>query len=135
MAPKTSADANEAPIARRTQRYAAAYPESRAYRLKNKILGPPLVTEQLAHESLANPVALGVLAPDMISSSAYGTEEMLIVMLPIIGLGAFTMVIPITLAIIAVLFFVTLSASLPVRLRRVVVMISLRLGETAIRAS
>ncbi len=109
MAPKTSADANETPIARRTQRYAAAYPETRAYRLKNKILGPPLVTEQLGHESLANPVALGVLAPDMISSSAYGTEQMLIVMLPIIGLGAFTMVIPITLAIIAVLFFVTLS--------------------------
>ena len=109
MAPKTSPDANEAPIARRTQRYSAAYPESRAYRLKNKILGPPLVTEQLGHESLANPVALGVLAPDMISSSAYGTEQMLIVMLPIIGLGAFTMVIPITIAIIAVLFFVTLS--------------------------
>ncbi len=110
MALKTGSETpDHQPIARRKQRIAAAYPESRAYRWKNRILGPPLVTEQLESEHLANPVALGVLAPDMISSSAYGTEEMLIVMLPIIGLGAFTMVIPITMAIIAVLFFVTLS--------------------------
>jgi amino acid transporter len=45
----------------------------------------------------------------MISSSAYGTEEMLTIMLPIIGIGAFTMVIPITIAILAVLLFVLLS--------------------------
>ena len=49
-------------------------PETRRYRLKNKLLGPPLVTEQLATERLRKPIALGVLAPDCISSSAYGTE-------------------------------------------------------------
>ena len=76
------------------------YPESLAYRLKNRILGPPKVSEQLTQERLANPVAIGVLAPDMISSSAYGTEEMLRIMVPIIGIGAFSMVIPITLAIL-----------------------------------
>ena len=85
------------------------YPESFAYRLKNRILGPPKVSEQLTQERLANPVAIGVLAPDMISSSAYGTEEMLRIMVPIIGIGAFSLVIPITLAILAVMFFVMFS--------------------------
>ena len=85
------------------------YPESWAYRLKNKVLGPPKVSEQLTQERLANPVAIGVLAPDMISSSAYGTEEMLRIMVPIIGIGAFSMVIPITVAILLVMFFVMFS--------------------------
>jgi amino acid transporter len=85
------------------------YPESWAYRLKNRILGPPMVSEQLTQERLATPVAIGVLAPDMISSSAYGTEEMLRIMVPIIGIGAFSLVIPITLAILAVMFFVMFS--------------------------
>ena len=84
-------------------------PETRRYRLKNKLLGPPLVTEQLASERLSKPIALGVLAPDCISSSAYGTEEMLTQLVPYVGLAAFTLVVPITLAILGVLFFVTLS--------------------------
>ena len=88
---------------------ASRYPESFGYRLKNALLGRPMVSEQLGGEKLSKKLALGVLAPDMISSSAYGTEEMLVIMFPIIGLGAFAMVIPVTLAIIAVLFFVTLS--------------------------
>ena len=84
-------------------------PETRRYRLKNKLLGPPLVTEQLATERLSKPIALGVLSPDCISSSAYGTEEMLTQLVPYVGLAAFTLVVPITLAILGVLFFVTLS--------------------------
>jgi amino acid transporter len=84
-------------------------PERRRYRLKNKILGPPLVTEQLSSERLGRPSALGVLAPDCISSSAYGTEEMLTQLVPAVGLAAFSLVVPITLAILGVLFFVTLS--------------------------
>ncbi len=87
----------------------AAYPETLRYRLKNTLLGPPLVSEQLRHERLTRPIALGVLAPDCISSSAYGTEEMLTQLVPFVGLAAFTLVVPITLAILGVLFFVTLS--------------------------
>ena len=84
-------------------------PETKRYRLKNKLLGPPLVTEQLSSERLGRPSALGVLAPDCISSSAYGTEEMLTQLVPYVGLAAFSLVVPITLAILGVLFFVTLS--------------------------
>jgi amino acid transporter len=86
-----------------------AVPESLGYRLKNRILGKPMVSEQLTQERLSTPVAIGVIAPDMISSSAYGTEEMLLIMVPIIGVGAFTMVIPITIAILLVMLFVMAS--------------------------
>jgi amino acid transporter len=88
---------------------AAGIPESLGYRLKNRLLGPPLISEQLRTERLSRPIALGVLAPDCLSSSAYGTEEALNQLVPAIGLAAFTLVVPIMLAILGVLFFVTLS--------------------------
>ena len=85
------------------------YPESLDYRLKRLFLGKPLVSEQLSGERLNRPIALGVLAPDCISSSAYGTEEILTQMTPYIGLAAFALVVPIMFVIIGVLFFVTTS--------------------------
>jgi len=88
---------------------AMEYPESAAYRFKRRVLGKPLVSEQLSGERLSRPIALGVLAPDCISSSAYGTEEMLTQMTPIIGLAAFSLLVPITFVILGVLFVVTLS--------------------------
>jgi amino acid transporter len=88
---------------------ASALPETLGYRLKNRLLGPPMVTEQLATERLGRAMALGVLAPDCISSSAYGTEEMLTQLVPYVGLAAFALVVPVTIAILGVLFFVTLS--------------------------
>jgi amino acid transporter len=84
-------------------------PESLRYRLKNVLLGPPLVNEKLGDERLGRPSALGVLAPDCISSSAYGSEEMLNQLIPFVGLAAFALLVPITMAILGVLFFVTLS--------------------------
>ena len=94
-----------APVAGASQ----LFPETLRYRLKNVLLGPPKVTEQLSSERLGRPTALGVLAPDCISSSAYGTEQILTQMVPIVGLAAFTLVVPVTVAILCVLFFVTLS--------------------------
>jgi amino acid transporter len=84
-------------------------PETLRYRLKNRVLGPPLVNDQLSGERLGRPSALGVLSPDCISSSAYGTEEMLTQLVPYVGLAAFALVVPVTMAILGVLFFVTLS--------------------------
>ncbi len=85
------------------------YPETVGYRLKRILLGRPYVTEQLGGERLRRPIALGVLAPDCISSSAYGTEEILTQLTPYIGLAAFALVVPIMFVIIGVLFFVTTS--------------------------
>jgi amino acid transporter len=84
-------------------------PETRGYRIKNRLLGPPLHTEQLAHERLGIPTALAVFSSDCISSSAYATEEILRHMLPFIGLAAFSLVVPITTLILIVLFFLILS--------------------------
>ena len=50
-------------------------PETFGYTLKRKLLGPPLVNEQMQEQRLSRPLALGVLSCDGISSAAYGTEE------------------------------------------------------------
>jgi len=98
-----------APILTSHANLAKFYPESLDYRLKRFFLGKPLVSEQLSGERLNRPIALGVLAPDCISSSAYGTEEILTQMTPYIGLAAFALVVPIMFVIIGVLLFVTTS--------------------------
>jgi amino acid transporter len=97
------------PSATLSRNLAAEFPEARGYRLKRFFLGKPLVSEQLSSERLNRPIALGVLAPDCISSSAYGTEQMLTQLTPLIGLAAFSLLVPITLVILGVLFVVTLS--------------------------
>src|SRR4051794_21366624 len=84
-------------------------PESLGYRIKNKLLGPPLHTEQLEHERLGIPTALAVFSSDCISSSAYATEEILRVLIMAIGFAAFSLVVPITVALLVVLFFLILS--------------------------
>jgi amino acid transporter len=84
-------------------------PEGRLYRAKNKVLGPPLHTEELAHERLGIPTALAVFASDNLSSSAYATEEILRVLVPAVGVAAFSLVVPITVAMLIVLFFLILS--------------------------
>jgi len=84
-------------------------PESFWYSAKRRLLGPPMVNEQLQNERLSRPLALGVLSCDGISSAAYGTEEILIEMLPIVGLTAFTLVLPMTLVVLAGIVLVVLS--------------------------
>jgi amino acid transporter len=86
-----------------------ALPQTFGYRLKVKLLGAPLTRDSLRHQRLSKLIALGVLASDCISSSAYGSEEMLIYLLPIFGIAGFTMLLPLTGVILAVLVIVTLS--------------------------
>jgi amino acid transporter len=83
-------------------------PESLGYRVKRKMLGRPLVNDQLYGEKLSRPIALGVLAPDCVSSSAYGTEQMLGQLIPVFGLAGFALVMPITFVILALLIVLTL---------------------------
>ena len=88
---------------------AVAPPDPLSYRIKNRLLGRPLATEQLAHERLGKPTALAVFASDNLSSSAYATEEILRVLIPAVGVAAFAMVVPITFALLVVLAFLILS--------------------------
>ncbi len=96
-------------------------PDTFWYSTKRKLLGPPLVNQDLGEQRLSKPLALGVLSPDGISSSAYGTEEILIALLPLAGLAAFTLILPMTLVILFVMVLVVLSY-------REVVMVYIRPG-------
>ena len=104
------------PVSQRTSQ-----PDPFWYTAKRKLLGPPLVNEELGEQRLSKPLALGVLSPDGISSSAYGTEEILIALLPMAGLAAFTLILPMTLVILLVMTLVVLSY-------REVVMVYIRPG-------
>jgi amino acid transporter len=84
-------------------------PDGWLYTMKRRLLGPPLVNDQLGEQRLSKPLALGVLSPDGISSSAYGTEEILIALLPMAGLAAFTLILPMTLIVLFVMVLVVLS--------------------------
>jgi amino acid transporter len=84
-------------------------PESLADRAKNRLLGPPLATEELAHERLGKPTALAVFASDNLSSVAYGTEEILRHLVQFVGVAAFSLVMPITVVLLVVLAFLILS--------------------------
>jgi amino acid transporter len=84
-------------------------PETTGYRVKRKLLGPALTNDQLAHERLSKKLALGVLSSDCISSTAYGSEEILLVLLPLFGIASYALLLPMTLVVLAVLFVVTMS--------------------------
>jgi amino acid transporter len=84
-------------------------PDTFWYSAKRRLLGPPLVNQDLGEQRLSNPLALGVLSPDGISSSAYGPEEILIVLVPAVGLAAFSLLLPMTLVILFVMVLVLLS--------------------------
>jgi amino acid transporter len=89
-------------------------PESRSFRIKSKMLGKALNTDQLAHERLGKSTALAVFSSDALSSTAYASEEILRTLLGIgavggIGVLAFNYVMPITLAMVGVLVILVFS--------------------------
>ena len=79
------------------------------YKLKKALLGKPLNRHTLSHQRLSKIFALGILSSDCISSAAYGTENILIYLLPAFGLAGYSVLMPMTLVVLAVLFIVTLS--------------------------
>jgi amino acid transporter len=107
MALATTTDDAPKPIT--AEGLVALPPDSLGYRLKRRFLGPPLHSDQMEHQRLGKPTALAVFASDNLSSSAYATEEILHVLIPAIGLAAFSLVVPITLAMVVVLGFLILS--------------------------
>jgi amino acid transporter len=76
---------------------------------KRIFLGKPLTSEQLESQRLPNPVALGALSPDAISSTAYGPEQIMIELLPYAGMAAFVLLLPIIGIILLILVLVTAS--------------------------
>src|ERR1700728_192858 len=68
-----------------------------------------MITSELEHERYSYPVALGVLSPDAISSTAYGSEQIMIELLPAAGMAAFALLLPITGVILLILVLVAAS--------------------------
>ena len=80
-----------------------------SYKIKRALLGNPLNRHTLGHQRLAKKFALGILSSDCISSSAYGSEQILIALLPAFGLASFALMMPMTVVIICILTIITLS--------------------------
>jgi amino acid transporter len=78
--------------------------------LKRVLLGPVLPTAHLVHERLGKVAALAIFSSDALSSVAYASEEMLKTLF-IAGFGAvaFSLVMPLTLAIVGVLAILIFS--------------------------
>jgi len=81
---------------------------SSSFRLKRFLLGQSLPTSAHAEERLSNAAALAVLSSDALSSVAYATEEILLVLV-VAGSGALGLSLPISIAIIVLLAVVVLS--------------------------
>jgi amino acid transporter len=81
----------------------------RRVNLSNMLIGRPLETRTLAHQVVSNKVGLAVFASDALSSTAYATEEILVI-LALTGTAAFLgLSVPIAIAIAALLIIVTIS--------------------------
>lgn len=71
-------------------------------------IGRPLPTADASHETIGKAVGLAVFASDALSSNAYATQEILII-LAVAGTASFSYVFPIAIAIVALLTIVTIS--------------------------
>ncbi len=72
------------------------------------LFGPPLRTADIPHQTLSKKVGLAVFASDNLSSVAYATEEILIV-LALAGTAYFALSIPISIVIATMLIILTIS--------------------------
>ena len=80
----------------------------RLHRLKRVFVGTPLPTAQSRHERLDKKTALAVFASDALSSVAYATEEILLVLVAA-GSAALSFSLPIGMAIACLVAVVTSS--------------------------
>ncbi len=76
--------------------------------LKRLLVGSPLKTAQASHERLSKRLALAVFSSDALSSVAYATEEILLVLI-LVGASALSYSIPVSIAIVLLLTILTLS--------------------------
>ena len=72
------------------------------------LTGKPLATAEAPHQTISKKVGLAVFASDALSSTAYATDEILIV-LAAAGAAAYSFSLPIAIAIMILLVIVTVS--------------------------
>lgn len=76
--------------------------------LKRWLVGDPLKTTQAAHERLSKTLALAIFSSNAISSVAYATEEILLVLI-LAGSAAVSWSIPVSIAILILTLILTIS--------------------------
>ena len=76
--------------------------------LKRWLVGDPLKTAQAAHERLSKTLALAIFSSNAISSVAYATEEILLVLI-LAGSAAIAWSIPVSFAILFLVVVLTIS--------------------------
>src|SRR5213080_2120113 len=103
--PRRASPRAEAPDPPRGAPLAAAM---NASLLKRWVVGRPMPLAQARHERLSKRVALAVFSSDALSSVAYATEEILLILV-LAGTAAAHLDIPIALAITGLLAIVTIS--------------------------
>jgi amino acid transporter len=77
--------------------------------LKRLLVGRPLPSAEQEHQRLIKLIALAVFSSDAISSTAYATEEILHVLVPLAALAALGYLVPISLIVIVLLSIVAIS--------------------------
>ncbi|HLA88548.1 MAG TPA: amino acid permease, partial [Anaerolineales bacterium] len=76
--------------------------------LSHYLIGRPLATADAPHQTIGKAIGLAVFASDALSSTAYATQEILVI-LAAAGTMAFGYVFPISIAIVILLAIVSLS--------------------------
>ena len=86
--------------------HTAEYKPPRSWR--SWLIGRPLATADAPHQTIGKAVGLAVFASDALSSTAYATQEILVI-LAVAGAAAYGLVFPISIAIVVLLAIVTAS--------------------------
>jgi amino acid transporter len=77
--------------------------------LKRLLIGRPLSTREFEKQRLPKRLALGVFSTDAIASTAFATQEILVVLVPAAGMAALGYLVPISLFVVALLVIVVAS--------------------------
>ncbi len=77
--------------------------------LKRIFVGRPIPSTDEHHQRLSKVIALAVFASDAISSTAYATEEILLVLVPVAAMAALEDLVPIAIVVVILLAIVTTS--------------------------
>ena len=88
-------------------------------KIKKFLIGNPISSAEEQHQRLRKAIALPVFASDAISSTAYATDEILVVLVIGAGIGraAFLPLIPIAIVVCVLLVIVVLSYSQTIHAR------------------
>ena len=77
--------------------------------VKRLLIGRPLASREFEHQRLPKRLALGVFSTDAIASTAFATQEILVVLVPAAGMAALGYLVPISLLVVVLLVIVVAS--------------------------